>query len=138
MLVRAILAAIVSMALAFAGAGHAAPVGKGHASMGAPEAAAPEAAASHAMASATHHEVHAGHHDMGKAAEPAHEQPAKSTNGCLTADNCVGCSAHCPAMALLAAPSVPTRCRPAVNFCQPEGPVDLGLTRDTERPPEVI
>lgn len=119
MLFRVLLAAVMVMALAMAGVGHAAPAG---ASEGV------RMASQHGEAA--HSADHA--HDHGA---PAAE---KAPKGCDDASHCIGCVAHCPNGALMAAPALPTQLRSLWHVDMREERLRPGIVPPTERPPETI
>ena len=120
MIFRVVLAALVSMALAIAGGGHAAPV-----------AAAEASATVHAAVAEHDHGAHDGAHD----AEAVSEQ---AKNGCSDSDHCLGCSAHCPAIALVESVPPAVGPRPSRLFTPGHERGAAGIVLTEERPPEAI
>ncbi|WP_108658289.1 hypothetical protein [Acuticoccus kandeliae] len=120
MLVRVIFAAVLSMALALAGAGHAVPA-----------KAADMGIAAHMAGPDQHHDGHAGGHDTGSLAD-------KAAKGCSDSEHCVGCSAHCPAIALVDIRTVTGEARLAVRFAPRQDRGEAGPVSHAERPPRAI
>ena len=125
MFVRVLVAAIVSMALAFAGASHAMPVAA-PSDMAVVEAPAPDG-----------HGDHAGHNDHADR-ENVSGAPDDSGNRCADADHCLGCSAHCPAIALIETHPVPSLPTPGARFLLRGERGKAGPVLNAERPPEAI
>ena len=120
MLFRVVLAAVVSMALAVAGAGHAAPV-----------AAAEASATVHSAVAEHDHGAHDGAHD----AEAVSKQVK---NDCSDPDRCIGCSAHCPAIALVESVTPAAGPRQSRLFTPRHERGAAGIVLTEERPPEAI
>lgn len=119
MLFRVFLAAVVMTALAMAGAGHAAPA----------------SADGEAVMSAVHD--HAGD---GSTAHPHHDPGAgeETANGCSDLEHCLGCSAHCPAVALVEMPPIRHDALAPTRFAPLVGHRDPALLPPMERPPEQV
>ena len=116
MLIRVLLAAVVSMALIMAGAGHAVPAMAGEGKLA-------------AAADVADHDQHDGRGDHDAA-------PETGKSGC--ADHCIGCSFHCPAMALSEERAELAGLRPATRLTARHERCDSGLVAAAERPPRTV